>query len=308
MRVLITGVHGFIAQNLAKALIERHHEVVGCGRQLECSFKGLAAYHAVDVLDGEAVARAMVDCAAVVHLAALTAHKDIVDDRFGALDINLRGTRNVLEAVRATASVRKLVFSSTGKVYGNFTRLPIDEDEPPRALNVLGKSKYLAERLIDFYAMGEERSYISLRIFNVYGPGQSENFLVPTILRQLDLATEAGPQSVSLGDVRASRDYTHIDDVVDAFVRVVEGVGASGFAVYNVASRVPTSAEDIVGEIAAILGVSIAIESKVTQVRLDELDEEYGDFARIAVEYGWRPTIPLTKGLRNTIEAKRCRR
>lgn len=308
MRILITGVCGFIGERLAGKLHSLGHEIVGCGRQKSAPGLPSVEYHAVDVLDPDAVLRLVAGCDAVVHLAALTAHKDIVDDRFGALDINLRGTKNILDAVRAAPRVRKFVYSSTGKVYGDFRKLPIGEDEPTRPLNILGKSKLIAERLIDFYALGDARSYVALRIFNVYGPGQKANFLVPTILAQLDLKSGTGARTVKLGDIKAARDYTYVDDVIDAFALVLAGDAPEGFSVYNVASGIGVSAGEIVETISGLTGIGIGIDADSAKVRSDELDAEYGDNATIKAAYGWQPRFSLRQGLEETIGNMTCKR
>ncbi len=306
MRVLITGVCGFIGERLALRLAGLGHDVIGTGRQTVCPFSGLHSYHSVDVLDSNALNALGADVDAIVHLAALTAHSEIVDNRYHALQINLEGTRNALQAFHTSHRARRFVYSSTGKVYGAFTRLPITEEEPPRPLNILGKSKLIAERLVDFYAMGDERQYTALRIFNVYGPGQKMNFLVPTILSQL--FPKGSGYKVRLGDIRAARDYLYIDDVIEAFVRVLTAQTlVPGYQVCNVASGIPVSAADIVKQISAIMGHEIEVEADSSRVRADELDEEYGSFARIEELFGWRPAETLESGLARTIKEFACR-
>ena len=124
MRVLITGVNGFIGQHLAKELLARGHAVVGLDRAKESGVRGLAKYHSGSVLDKAAVKGALIDVDAVVHLAALTTHKEITEQKFATLELNFLGTKNALDAF-AESAAKKFVYSSTGKVYGKPVHLPI---------------------------------------------------------------------------------------------------------------------------------------------------------------------------------------
>jgi UDP-glucose 4-epimerase len=237
---------------------------------------------------------------AIVHLAALTTHEEIVGNRYEALDINLRGTRNLLEVIRESKTAKKLIYSSSGKVYGRILRLPITEEHPLNPKNILGKSKRVVEDLIDFY-VEEGKEYILLRIFNVYGPGQRGYFLVPTVLSQLR-GTGAGQEEITLGDIRAVRDYTYIDDVVDAFVKAVEKTHEDGLKVYNIASNVGSSAQEIVGIIGELTSTKIVINVDEGRYRADEEDIEYASFDKARESLGWKPRHELREGLKKTIQ------
>lgn len=304
MRILITGINGFIGQHLATALTKRGHFVVGIGRRGKPKVSKISAYYSKTVLEKEIVEKASFNIEVFVHLAALTSHKDIVDNKFKTLETNFFGTKNVLDAFKKSKSAKKFLYPSTGKVYGKIVNLPISEDHPANPLNILGKSKLITEKLIDFYSSSEtartkppynddQKEFIIFRIFNVYGQGQNENFLIPTILKQLS----NGRNEITLGDIKAKRDYVFIDDLVNAFVSAIESGGQPGLSIYNICTRKGTSAWEIVNLINKIKGVDIKVKANPTLLRLDEMENEYGSYDKAKKMFGWEPKVSLWEGL-----------
>ena len=287
MRVLITGINGFIGKHLSEKLTERGHKVLG----LENKEDG--------VLNKKLVEQKVRGAEIIVHLAALTSHENIVDRKFETLETNFIGTKNVLDAFIRSKQACKFLFASTGKVYGKIVRLPIAEGHPTNPLNILGKSKLITERLIDFYA-NEKQEFVIFRIFQVYGPGQKENFLIPAILTQVN----SGKKEITLGDINAKRDYVYIDDVIDAFVRAIEKKGKKGLprlnrglSIYNICTGIGLSAYDIVKMVGKIKGIKIKIKVNKSLLRQDEMDQEYGSFDKAKKELGWEPRVSLEDGL-----------
>jgi UDP-glucose 4-epimerase len=295
MRILITGINGFIGQHLGRALVKREHQVLGLGRDKQCVVKGVRAYYSGSILDKKLVEKTVRDAQVVVHLAALTSHKDIVEKKFETLKTNLLGTENVLDFFSRSKQTRKFLYVSTGKVYGKIARLPISEDHPTNPLNILGKSKLITEKLIDFYN-DNQKEFVIFRIFNVYGPGQKENFLIPTVLKQL----EEGNKLV-LGDMVAKRDYIHIDDVVSAFIYAIEEKGSRGLSIYNICTGKSSSAREIVNLMNKIKSIKIKVKSDSKKIRRDEMRDEYGSYEKAKRDLGWVPKISLTEGLARLI-------
>jgi len=296
MRILITGINGFIGQHLARALISKGHFIIGLDRQKKSLNEKINKYFSRDVLDKKIVEKATGEADIVVHLATLTSHKEIVDNKFETLEVNFLGTKNVLDAFSKSKFAKKFIYSSTGKVYGNIKFLPITEEHPMLPINVLGKSKLIAERLIDFYA-NDEKSLIIFRIFNVFGPGQKDNFLVPTILKQIKESTE-----ITLGDIKAKRDYIYIKDLINAFVLAIEKDIGSGLSIFNICSGKAISAEEIVSEISKINNAPIEVGINQALFRKDEEDVEYGSYEKAERAFGWHPKHSFKKGLEETIK------
>ena len=299
-KVLITGVNGFIGKHLSKRLMSCGHHVVGLGRT-EKNRAEVSTYICGSVTDKASVDKALNGCEAVFHLAALTAHADIVDNRYETLKINLEGTLNVVEAFNKSKKAQRIFFTSTGKVYGDILKNPIKESHPLRPLNALGKSKAIAESVVDFYA-SDERDYVVYRIFNAYGPGQKRNFLIPTILSQLEFFGPAS-QRICLGDTMAKRDYVYIDDLIDAFALGLEADLGGGFEAFNIASSRPLSAQDMVDEISDITGIKVEVSKDPSRIRKDEHPVEYGSYEKINRQLGWKPKTGIRQGIEKTLEA-----
>jgi len=293
MEILITGVNGFIGHHLANGLIARGYSITGLGQEKECLVKGISSYFTGSVLDKGLIQKVMESVEVVIHLAALTGHKDIVDNRFTALEINFLGTKNVLDAFSKSKAAKKFIYSSTGKVYGR-AELPFSEQQTPNPLNILGKSKLITEKLIDFYN-DNKKEFIILRIFNAYGPKQSQNFLIPTILGQLD------SNKIVLGDVKAKRDYVYIEDVIKAFISAIEKK-MQGLSIFNVCTRKSTSAEEIVEIVSKIKGIEIKVKNNSSRLRSDEVDVEYGLYDKAKDVLGWEPKYGVKEGLTHMIK------
>jgi len=288
MRILITGLNSFIATHLAPALAAQGHEICGFGRRPATPPVG--TYVLGDILDAPFVAKMVAGAELVIHLASTTSYAELTNHRHPALNAIMTGTHNVLEALRHKDGPKRIIYASTGKVYGRIQQLPLTEDHPTEPINVLGKMKFLAERLVDFYASDLDQATI-LRIFNVYGPNQNKQFLIPTILDQLSTS------EIKLGDIKAKRDYIHICDVVSAFLKALELPASKAATTFNICSGHAASAEDIVETFSTILSREIKIHSRTDLVRKDELLEEYGSFERFRTVTGWTPHLKLRDGL-----------
>ena len=296
MRVFITGVTGFIGKKLAEHLVHAGIEVIGLSKH---NLKSPLPYEVVvgDVLDTRIIEPIVntVDC--VVHLAAITTHNEIVNNRSRADEVNLLGTKNVLDSFNKSKRAIIFIYASTGKVYGRIQELPITEHHPTNPLNILGESKLETEQLIHNNCTSE-KSYIILRIFNVYGEGQKENFLIPTIINQF----KKRQKKIILGNVKVQRDYLYIDDVLSLIIRIINTESIStGLQKYNVCSGKPVSPQQIVGEIEKILGEKVEIETDKNRFRFDEEEIEYGSYKKTKDRFKWEPQVVLNEGLKKVL-------
>lgn len=297
MRILITGVNGFIGQHLATELIRKGHFVVGVGLSKKCKITSIQTYYSGNITDKKLVEEAIRDTNCVVHLAALTSHKDIVEKSAKTLETNFFGTKNILDAFSKSKTAKKFLYASSGKVYGNIIHLPITENHPTNPLNILGKSKLEVEKLINSYN-DNKKDFIIFRIFNVYGLIQNENFLIPTILAQL----AKRKREIVLGDIEAKRDYVYIDDLVSAFILAIERKGNLGISTYNICTGLGSSASDIVKIISKIKGVDIKVKINPALFRLDEMKDEYGSYEKAKKYLGWKPKVSIEDGLKRLIK------
>lgn len=275
-RVLVTGATGFIGRALVKSLRDAGLEVVALG-----SADG-------DVRNRETFARySGSGIAGVIHLAGRSFVPESWTDPAAFMDVNFMGTARVLEFCRLENA--SLVFLSA-YVYGIPDRLPINEEAPVRPNNPYAQSKQLAEQVCRFYAEQLHVPVTVLRTFNVYGPGQGESFLIPSIMRQL-----CNGEVVEVLDLEPRRDWVFVTDVVSAIMAARGRV--AGYNIYNIGSGVSHSVAEVIRIAQKVAGSTIPVRSAATR-RLNEIHDVVADIAKARRELGWSPVHDLDSGLR----------
>lgn len=275
-RVLVTGATGFIGEVLVARLRSEGHDVQGIG-----SANGdirepgtLRDFNATGITH-------------VFHLAARSYVPDSWSDPHGFMDVNIRGTLNVLDFCRTTGAA--LTFAS-GFIYGVPESVPVSESAPVRPNNPYAQSKACAEELCHFYASHLGVSVGIARLFNVYGPGQDERFLIPELLGQARSRPE-----IRVRDLTPRRDFIHVDDAVDAICRLA--AKRPRFGIFNVASGTSVSVAGIIALVQEALGTDKPVISEDT-IRPNEIPDSTGDATLAASELGWRPQVSLRHGIR----------
>ncbi|MGD0712611.1 MAG: NAD-dependent epimerase/dehydratase family protein [Gaiellaceae bacterium] len=302
-RVLVTGGAGFIGSNLVRALLERGDDV----RVLDNFSTGNRANLDgldVEIVEGElrsyervhnAVRRAEV----VYHLGALGSVPRSVQDPLTSSAVNIEGTLNVLLAAR-DEGVRRVVFSSSTSVYGSSAQRPTTETMPPDPISPYGVAKLAAERYcISCSRVYESFESVVLRYFNVFGPRQSPLSQYAAVVPLFVTAIAAGEPIDVHGDGEQSRDFTYVDNVVDATIRAGETAGASG-EIFNIAAGAPASVNTLANMIGAILGRPV--ERRHLPPRPGDIRNSWADLSKAEQILGYRPQVGLEDGLRRTIE------
>lgn len=298
MRVLITGAGGFIGRNLITALLgEADTEVVALSRS-GLDIPGVRVYPC-DILNRGAVESVFrenqFDC--VIHLAAITAHSEIVDNRMKTFETNLQGTINLLNSFNTYCRGGQFIYASTGKVYGKTNEMPISENALVNPTNILGKTKRITEEVIEFYAQPENR-YLILRIFNIYGEGQRSHFVLPTILAQLE------QEHIQLGSLKDFRDYLYVDDLIDAFKACIASPAKfSNVDHVNIGSGEPACVADILREIEKLIGRKLKVTVDQSKFRHDETPVEFCNHSKLTAQTGWTPRYSLADGVEKTLRA-----
>ena len=276
---LVTGASGFIGRHVVARLRTEGFDVIEANSR------------SGDIADA-ATWRQFPAANFVVHLAG----RSFVPDSWHAPDAfvrtNLLGTVGALEYARTHGS---FVLFMSSYLYGRPERLPIPETAPIAAANPYALSKMLAEKSCRFYSDHFDVDVAVLRPFNVYGPGQADSFLIPTIVRQL-----AAGGSISVKDLEPRRDYVYVGDVAEAVVRAQ--AAHTRFGVFNIGSGVSHSVAELIELVQGIAGTRLPVISSDERRRGEVLDT-VADIAEAKRALGWSPRWSLHEGLAVTVEA-----
>lgn len=305
MRVLITGVGGFVGKHLAEQCAEQGAEVLGVGRS---PLSGTPfAYEQLDLLDAGAVRELVARSAPerVFHLAALASVAHSWGTPIDVVQSNVTSTLNLLEALRVEAPETLLLTSSSGEEYGAVepAALPVREDHGLRPQNPYAVSKAMSDLLAGFYADAHGLRVVRARAFNHAGPGQSDTYVVSSFARQIAEAEAAAPEDgralIYTGNAEVRRDFSDVRDVVRAYWLLLERGEPS---VFNVCSGRATSVSDILTRLAAHSPLSVERRTDPARLRAGEVMEIRGSHDKLSEATGWQPEIDLDQTLRDTLE------
>lgn len=279
--VLVTGAGGFVGRTLIRRL------------ELEGRFRVLRLDRSSgDICDAKTWSQ-VPPAAAVFHLAARTFVPDSWQDSAAFMQTNIIGTEQALAYCRQHGA--KLILPST-YVYGAPPYLPIDEAAPARPSNPYALSKWMAEELCAFAQRIHGVSSVILRLFNVFGPGEPPEFLIPTIIRQVREGREIRLQSLT-----PRRDYVFADDVVDALILALNA--PVGCHRVNIASGQSYSVQEVVDLVQAIAGTQLPVLSAAIE-RPHEILDTKADISLAKQLLNWQPRVSFSDGLRNAYEGK----
>jgi GDP-4-dehydro-6-deoxy-D-mannose reductase len=311
MTVLVTGASGFVGRRLVEALRRRlgaDERLVGWDHSADASDD--IERHAVDLTDAAAVDAAvrLAPPTQIFHLAAISSVGQSQGAARATHEVNVTGTLNLAEALRAHAPGARLVFASSGEVYGSaFSyRAALDETSPARPLNPYARSKLAAEFLLQD-RLSDVCPVIALRLLNHIGPGQDERFVVPGFAAQI-ARIEKGlvPPRLLVGNLAAERDFLDVDDVIDAYLATL-GLGAPGLSIYNVASGKPRSIASILDRLVALSTAKFEVEPDPARLRPSEIARTLCDASAFRTLTGWQPKRDIDATLVQILEWWRAR-
>jgi UDP-N-acetylglucosamine/UDP-N-acetyl-alpha-D-glucosaminouronate 4-epimerase len=303
--VLVTGGAGFIGSNLARRLLERGDDVRVLDNFSTGNRRNLAdVADELEIVEGELRSYERVHNATrgieiVYHQGALPSVPRSVQDPLTTSAVNVEGTLNVLLAAR-DEGVRRVVFASSSSVYGNTGTLPRVESQFPDPIAPYAVSKLAAER----YCISCARVYgletVTLRYFNVFGPHQDPTSQYAAVVPRFIAAIDAGEAVPIHGDGEQSRDFTYVDNVVEANVLAAEAAEASG-RVLNIATGEPRSVNALADVIGEVLGKPV--EKEYLPERTGDVRDSWADVAEARRLLGWEARVALEEGLRLTAES-----
>jgi UDP-glucose 4-epimerase len=313
--VVVTGGYGFIGSHLVSALLDRGDTVTVFDfakntRDTSIDFDRHPNFRFVqgDVTDIGSLSQALISGVdTVFHLAAIVGVKNYMDDPLRVLDVNVIGTRNVLELSRQHGT--RVVFASTSEVFGKNPNPPFAEDDD----RVLGStktarwsystSKAMAEHLVFAMHSACKLPVTVVRYFNVYGPRQAPIFVVSQSIHRI--LNGHRPYLFDTGD--QTRCFTYVDDAVAGTLLAAESNAAIGEA-FNIGSMTETSMREVVD-----LAIKTADVDSVSEAEAVDTAERYGgryediprripDSTKAQRELGWRLTVDVAEGIRRTID------
>ena len=303
MRVLVTGAAGFIGSHVCRRLVADGHEVVGFDDLSDGTLENLRDVPQVRLVEAdlrheETVGKAAIGCDVILHKAAMKSVPRSVRLPEATTDVNVRGTLNVLLAAREEGA--SVVFASSSSVYGDQETFPVREDMEPRPRSPYAATKLAGEALCRSWWHSYSVPAVSFRYFNVYGPGQDPASEYAAVIPRFTVACLRGEPPVIYGDGEQARDFTYIDDVVEANLLAARAPERAAGRVLNVAGgRKPTSVNRLLEMIAAEIGVEpepVLEPPREGDIRLSEADvslagELIGYMPRVAIDEGIRRTV-----------------
>jgi nucleoside-diphosphate-sugar epimerase len=304
--VLVTGGAGFIGSHLVRRLLSE-----GIGVRVLDNFatglrSNLAGIEGLDVIDGDIrsladVKRAVSDVSAVFHLAALPSVARSWKDPVSTLATNSHGTANLVEAAAANR-ISAFIYSSSSSIYGDQKAERKSEDLAPKPISPYGYSKLLGEKIALAHARGADgMRVVALRYFNVFGPRQDPNSPYAAVIPLFISHALAGTTATIDGDGKQSRDFTYVDNVVDANICALKST-ASGIAM-NVACGESHTLLELVDEISALNHRRLATD--FGPPREGDIKHSLADISLATAEIGYRPRVGFQDGLRRAFDEYR---
>ncbi len=308
MKVLVTGASGFVGRHLVASLPTAmpEAEILALSGP---SARGIR--RAVDLTD-EVATQTIVEAFepnVIVHLAAQSSVGSGVQSAAGIWETNFNGTRALAQAGRKLGDQRghpvRFIFASSAEVYGDrFNNGPCDEDAGFAPRSVYGRTKAACELVLTDLA-GQSLQVTALRLFNHTGPGQDSRFVVPALAMRVAALPADAPGPISVGNLAASRDFSDINDIIDAYLKVItsDRLQKPGFAAFNVGSGEIRTMRSIVDQLADLRGFPVTVKQDPEMMRPGEILVAEGRFDRFTDAYNWRPTRSFDDTIRRVFES-----
>ena len=303
-RFAVTGGTGFIGSNIVIELVRNNNEVVVIDNLLTGNFNNLPGVMDMirfvegDIQDLDLLKREFIDIDYVLHQAALPSVPRSVDDPIASNQNNVDGTLNVLVAAR-DEGVKRVVYASSSSAYGNSPSLPKKEDMKPDPLSPYAITKLVGEQYCKVFYELYGLETVSLRYFNVFGPHQDPNSQYAAVIPKFIAAMLNDESPVIFGDGEQSRDFTYIQNNVDANLLACEVAGAAG-KMFNIASGKRITLNQLIATLNEIRGKNL--EPIYTKPRYGDIMHSLADITLAREILGYKPRYGFEDGLKKTVE------
>lgn len=286
--ILVTGSSGLIGKEVVK--------------QLERSGEQVRTFDIKDgqtIMDMNALSKAMKGCDYVVHLAAELGVWNTENERLSCLRVNINGTSNVLESC-AKEGIKKIIFSSSSEIYGEQRIIPITENNPHNPRSIYAITKLAGEEMMRAYSERYGFDYSIVRFFNVYGPGQRLDFVLPSFVDSV--INDKSP--VLYGDGQQKRCFCHVSDAVRGMILAL--FNKSNGEIFNIGNdEEPITIEGLANKIISISGKDIKTEfipmKKSDRLENREIYNRIPDIKKAKIILGYSPRIHLVDGIKEMI-------
>jgi UDP-glucuronate 4-epimerase len=312
MRMLVTGAAGFIGSHLAMRLRAEGHVVTGIDSFTDYYDVAVKRERAGDLIAAGAnlieadlnqidLDELLDGVDVVFHLAGQPGVRASWGSEFSTYtQCNIAATQKLLEASRGKKDLRRLVYASSSSVYGDAERYPTCETDRPLPVSPYGVTKLAAEHMCTLYATNFGVPTVSLRYFTVYGPGQRPDMAFTRFTR----AAASGDEVIVFGTGEQVRDFTYVDDVVEANILAATSEVDPG-AVFNVAGGSHASVNEVLAILQEFVGreLSVSREGAVA----GDVKRTGGNTSAIQSALGWKPRVGLREGLARQLEWAKAR-
>jgi nucleoside-diphosphate-sugar epimerase len=307
---LITGVGGFIGSSLARALLACGEQVRGVDNFSTGKRENLAEilaridFHESDLLDLDAMHKACAGADFVLHEAAIPSVPKSVLDPLGSNRANVDGTLNLLVAAR-DAKVKRLVYAASSSAYGDTPTLPKHEAMKPDPISPYAVAKLAGEQYMVSFSRCYGLETVSLRYFNVFGPRQDPSSPYSGVLAKFITLMLRGEQPTIYGDGGQSRDFTYIDNVVEANLLACKAPSNAAGQIFNIATGRRVTLNETFRLLQRL--TSFSGEPKYGPEREGDIQHSLADISKAEKAFGYHPTVNFEEGLRRTVDWYRKR-
>jgi UDP-N-acetylglucosamine/UDP-N-acetyl-alpha-D-glucosaminouronate 4-epimerase len=304
-RYLVTGGAGFIGSHIVRRLVSQGEEVrviddLSTGNEarlddVRCSIEFVQG----DLADGKVSDEAVKGIDYVLHQAAIPSVQRSVNDPVGTNRANVTATVNLLESCRR-AGVQRIVYAASSSAYGDTEVLPKTEDMPADPLSPYALQKFVGERYCQIYYKLYGLETVSLRYFNVFGPDQDPHSEYSAVIPKFITALLAKKPITVYGDGEQSRDFTYVENVVEANLLALQATAAPG-NVCNIGCGERISLKALIGFLEEIIGVKA--EVSYTEPKRGDVRHSLADITAARRLLGYEPKVMLKEGLTKTVAA-----
>ncbi len=306
---VVTGGAGFIGAHLASHLGQAGHDVraldnlsvpASRARVAKLADTPHVRFLEGDIQDADLCRRAVEGADFVLHHAGMASVPASIADPAGCAAVNIGGTIHLLEAARQAGTVKRFVFASSCAVYGDTPGASKHEASPADPLSPYASSKLAGEYFCRNFFRLHGLQTVALRYFNVYGPGQDPNGDYAAVIPKFLTAIAQGEPPVIFGDGEQSRDFIHVQDIVEANLRATAATRGVGGKVFNIGSGQSASLKQVLEKLEHLLGRRL--ETDRQPARAGDVKHSRADIAAAAGLLQFTPSVSLSDGLARTLQ------